>query len=294
MKYFTLNDGNQIPANGFGTFRIPNTQKCVDSVTQAINAGYRLIDDTAEIYGNEEAVGIGINNSYVSKDELFITSKLWVNHYGYEKASKSIDDILKRLNTDYLDLLLLHQPFGDYYGAWRAMEDAQKQGKILSIVVSNFTTRNLIDLDAFNKVKLVINQIEINPWRQEHDSINNLNNLDVQVESWSPFAEGSNNLFHNSVLKKIAKKYNKTIAQIILRWEFQLGIVSLCKSVHFNRINENFNIYDFNLDNLDMKNISNLNKNYGSTEKIGGKLSDDDSENIIKYLNVANNLSTNI
>lgn len=260
MRYFKLNDGNQIPANGFGTFQIPNNNQCVKAVANAIRVGYRLID-TAEIYGNEKAVGQGIKQSGINRDQIFVTSKLDTAHIGYTKTKGAIDESLERLQLDYLDLFLIHMPFRDSYGSWRAMEEAQKTGKIKSIGVSNFNSVKITDLAMFNDVKPAINQIENNPFNQRTKEVKYLKSIGIQPEAWLPFAEGLWNIFKNPILNQIAQKHHKSVAQVVLRWQYQRGIVTLAKSVHLNRVKENFAIYDFDLDQKDMKAISKLNEN---------------------------------
>lgn len=257
MKTVKLNNGVEMPILGFGVYQINDQQVCEESVVEAIKAGYRLID-TAAIYGNEEAVGRAIKRCGIKREELFITTKLWINDAGYEKAKKAFETSLKKLGLDYLDLYLIHQPYGDVYGSWRAMEELYKEGKIKAIGVSNFEPDRLIDLILNNKVVPAVNQIETHPFCQQIKAGEYLKEKQVQLESWGPFAEGKNNLFSNETMKKIAAKYNKSIAQVILRWLIQRGIVCIPKSTHKERIIENFNVFDFELSDEDMQIIKSL------------------------------------
>ncbi len=257
MKTVKLNNGVEMPILGFGVYQINDQQVCEESVVEAIKAGYRLID-TAAIYGNEEAVGRAIKRCGIKREELFITTKLWINDAGYEKAKKAFEISLKKLGLDYLDLYLIHQPYGDVYGSWRAMEELYKEGKIKAIGVSNFEPDRLIDLILNNKVVPAVNQIETHPFCQQIKAGEYLKEKQVQLESWGPFAEGKNNLFSNEKIKKIAAKYNKSIAQVILRWLIQRGIVCIPKSTHKERIIENFNVFDFELSDEDMQIIKSL------------------------------------
>lgn len=255
-----LNDGNEIPQLGFGVFQIPDHDQAVKTVEMALANGYRLID-TAEAYNNQQAVGEGIKNSGVSRDDIFLTTKLWVSNFTYEKAKAAIDNDLKELGTDHIDLLLLHQAYGDVYGAWRAMEEAQKAGKIKSLGVSNFWPDQLMNLQLESDVKPVINQIEINPWFQREPEVKWNQQDDVAVEAWAPFAEGKGDIFSNSTLKAIGDKYKKTTGQVMLRWLLQRGIVVIPKSVHDARQKENIDVFDFKLTDDEMKQIAGLDKN---------------------------------
>ncbi len=257
METVKLNNGVEMPILGFGVYQINDQQVCEESVVEAIKAGYRLID-TAAIYGNEEGVGRAIKRSGIKREELFITTKLWINDAGYEKAKKAFETSLKKLGLDFLDLYLIHQPYGDVYGSWRAMEELYKEGKIRAIGVSNFEPDRLIDLILNNKIVPAVNQIETHPFCQQIKTGEYLKEKQVQLESWGPFAEGKNNLFSNETMKTIAVKYNKSIAQVILRWLIQRGIVCIPKSTHKERIIENFNVFDFKLSDEDMQIIKSL------------------------------------
>jgi 2,5-diketo-D-gluconate reductase A len=257
MQKVTLNNGIEMPILGFGVFQIPDAKECEESVYEAIVAGYRLID-TAAAYMNEEAVGKAIRRSGVPREELFITTKLWIQDAGYENAKKAFEKSLKKLQLDYLDLYLIHQPFGDVYGSWRAMEELYSEGRIRAIGVSNFQPDRIMDLIVHNNVIPAINQIETHPFQQQIETQNFLQEQGVQIQSWGPFAEGRNNLFENDVLKGIGEKYNRSIAQVVLRWLIQRNIVVIPKSVRKDRIIENFNVFDFELTNEDMETIATL------------------------------------
>lgn len=244
-----------MPILGFGVFQIEDQDQCEQAVYDAIMAGYRLID-TAATYLNEEAVGKAIKRSGVPREELFITTKLWVQDAGYENTKKAFAKSLEKLQLDYLDLYLIHQPFGDVYGSWRAMEEFYREGKIRAIGVSNFPPDRLVDLILHNEVAPAINQVETHPFNQQIESQKVMKENNVQIESWGPFAEGKNNLFQNGILVSIAEKHNKSVAQVVLRWLTQRGVVAIPKSVHKERMIENFNIFDFDLSQEDMKNIS--------------------------------------
>ncbi|CAM3288189.1 aldo/keto reductase [Paenibacillus lupini] len=256
----TLNNGVQMPILGFGVFQMTDQNECEQSVYDAIMAGYRLID-TAASYMNEEAVGRAIKRSGVAREELFITTKLWVQDTGYEKTKKAVEKALARLQLDYLDLYLIHQPFGDVHGSWRAMEELYREGKIRAIGVSNFHPDRLIDLIIQNEVVPAVNQVETHPFNQQIDNAKFMKENNVQIESWAPFAEGKNNLFQNEVLASIAEKYNKSVAQVVLRWLTQRDVVVIPKSVRLERIKENFNIFDFELNQEDMESIAALDTN---------------------------------
>ncbi|WP_419883489.1 aldo/keto reductase [Peribacillus sp. B-H-3] len=257
MQKVTLNNGVEMPILGFGVFQIQDENECEQAVYDAIMAGYRLID-TAASYLNEEAVGRAIKRSGVPREELFITTKLWVQDTGYESTKKAFANSLKRLQLDYLDLYLIHQPFGDVYGSWRAMEELYKEGKIRAIGVSNFYSDRLIDLIIHNEVVPAVNQVETHVFNQQIESHNLMKENNVQIESWGPFAEGKNNMFQNETLVSIAENYNKSVAQVALRWLTQRGVVAIPKSVRKERIIENFNIFDFELSKEDMEKMAAL------------------------------------
>lgn len=257
MKTVKLNNGIEMPILGFGVYQIPDASECERSVIDAIETGYRSID-TAAAYMNEEAVGKAIKKSGVPREELFITTKLWVQDAGYEKAKKAFELSLKKLALDYIDLYLIHQPYGDVHGAWRAMEELCREGKIRAIGVSNFHPDRVMDLIMCNNIVPAINQIETHPFCQQTENQQFLGENKVQIESWGPFAEGRNNLFSNELLATIGQKYNKTVAQVVLRWLIQRGVVAIPKSVKRERIAENFNIFDFELSVADMEAILTL------------------------------------
>lgn len=259
MKNVILNNGVKMPILGFGVYQIKDLKECEDSVYEALMTGYRLID-TASAYMNEEAVGRAIKKSKVLREELFITTKLWVQDSGYENTIKAFEKSLKRLQLDYLDLYLIHQPFGNVYGSWHAMEELYHKGKIKAIGVSNFQPDRLVDLITHNKVIPAVNQVEVNPFCQQIKSSKIMKENNVQIESWAPFAEGKNNLFQNEVLLTLGEKYNKSVAQIVLRYLVQRGVIVIPKSTHKERIIENFNIFDFELDSHDIEKILSLDK----------------------------------
>ena len=260
MEFVTLNNGLKMPKVGFGVYQIKNQEQCKQAVLDAIDVGYRLID-TAQSYGNEEAVGKAIQETSVPRSELFITTKVWISNYGYEKAKASVEESLKKMQLDYIDLVLLHQPFNDYYGAYKALEDLYKEGKIKAIGVSNFYPDRLVDLAIFSDVKPAVNQVEVNVFHQQTTAQTYNKKYEVQMEAWAPFAEGRNNMFTNPELKAIGDKYGKSIAQVILRWLVQRGIVPLAKSVKKERMQENINIFDFELNYEDMEIIESMNRN---------------------------------
>jgi 2,5-diketo-D-gluconate reductase A len=253
----TLNNGVAMPLLGFGVFQVTDAEECERSVYEAICSGYRLID-TAAAYGNEEAVGKAIQRSGVAREELFVTTKLWIQDAGYERAKAAFERSLQRLQLEYLDLYLIHQPFGDVYGAWRAMEELYREGRIRAIGVSNFYPDRLMDLIVHNQVVPAVNQIETHPFNQQIETQKFLQDNNVQIESWGPFAEGQHNIFQNEVLRSIADKHQKTVAQIILRWLTQRGVVAIPKSVRKERIVENFNVFDVDLSPDDMAAIGTL------------------------------------
>lgn len=257
METVTLNNGIQMPILGFGVFQIADAQECERSVVDAIQAGYRLID-TAASYMNEEAVGKGIRHSGVARQDLFVTTKLWVQDAGFEHTQQAIDKSLRRLQLDYLDLYLIHQPFGDVHGSWRAMEDAYRKGKLRAIGVSNFHPDRLMDIKVFNDVAPAVNQVEVNPFQQQIESAAFMKELGVQAQAWAPFAEGRNNLFQNAVLTDIGARHGKSVGQVVLRWLIQRGIAALAKSVRKERMQENLAVFDFQLDEADMARITTL------------------------------------
>lgn len=256
MEMMKLYNGVEIPANGFGVYQV-NKEDCKESVLTALKTGYRHID-TAQAYFNEEEVGAALKESDVPRNEIFLTTKVWIDNYGEGKAYDSVIESLKKLQTDYLDLILLHQPVGDYYGAYRDLEKLYEEGKVRAIGVSNFYPDRLVDLCLSTKIKPMVNQIEVNVFNQQIEAKKWADKYGVVLEAWAPFAEGRNNMFHNEVLLSIGEKHNKSAAQVILRWLYQRGIVSLAKSVHEERIKENFDIYSFELDDDDMKKIETL------------------------------------
>lgn len=259
----TLNNGIEMPILGFGVFQVPDPAECERSVRDAIDVGYRLLD-TAASYGNEEAVGTAIRSHGIDRSELFVTTKLWVQDASYEGAKAAFERSINRLGLDYLDLWLIHQPYGDVYGAWRAMEELHEAGRIRAIGVSNFYPDRLVDFVLHNKVKPAVNQIEIHPFHQQADAVKTHEDYGVQPEAWGPFAEGKNGLFTNAVLQPIADKHGKSIAQIVLRWLTDRGIVAIPKSVRKERMAQNFAIFDFDLDAGDLDAIATLDQNASS------------------------------
>ncbi|MBO0931349.1 aldo/keto reductase [Fibrella aquatilis] len=260
MQHVTLNNGVTMPILGFGVFQVPDLAECERSVLDAIDVGYRLID-TAAAYRNEEAVGQAIKKCGVPREDLFITTKLWIQSDGYEGAKKAFDSSLNKLGLDYVDLYLIHQPFGDVYGEWRAMQEIYKEGRARAIGVSNFHPDRLIDLIIHNEIVPAVNQIETHPFHQQVASQQFMVEQKVQIESWGPFAEGKNDIFQNELLRSIGAKYNKSVAQVILRWLTQRGVVAIPKSVRKERMAENFNSLDFELTADDMEAIKTLNTN---------------------------------
>lgn len=257
MEYVKLNNGIEMPLISFGVYQIPkeDTKRCV---LDAIKSGYRGID-TAQSYFNESEVGDAIVECGVPREELFITTKVWIDHYGYEECKASVEESLRKLKTDYLDLCLLHQPFSDYYGAYRALEDLYAEGKIKAIGVSNFYPDRLTDICMFNrKVIPAVNQVEVNPFNAQWCAQENMEKHGVKMEAWAPFGEGRNNLFTNETLVSIGKKYNKSSAQVMLRWLIQRGVIVACKSTHIERMQENINVFDFELTEEDMNSIKTL------------------------------------
>jgi 2,5-diketo-D-gluconate reductase A len=257
MQTVRLNSGVEIPILGFGVFQITDPSECERSVVDAIQTGYNHID-TAASYQNEEAVGRGIKQSGVAREKLFITTKLWIQSNGYEGTLKAFERSLKRLQLDYIDLYLIHQPFGDVYGEWRAMEDLYQQRKVKAIGVSNFPPDRIMDLMIHHKITPAVNQIEVNPFQQQIEAQTFLQDNSVQVEAWAPFAEGKNNIFQNEVLLSIAAKHQKSVAQVILRWLVQRGIIALAKSTRKDRMIENISVFDFELSTEDMAAVTTL------------------------------------
>jgi 2,5-diketo-D-gluconate reductase A len=253
----TLNNGVAMPLLGFGVFQVTDLAECERSVLDAIETGYRLLD-TAASYGNEEAVGNAIRKSGVARDELFVTTKLWIQDASYDGAKQAFQRSLDKLQLEYLDLYLIHQPYGDVYGAWRAMQELYQAGRIKAIGVSNFYPDRVMDFIVHNDIAPAVNQIETHPFHQQIETQTFLQENNVQIESWGPFAEGKNNIFHNDVLRSIAEKHGKSVAQVILRWLTQRGVVAIPKSVRKERMAENFNVFDFELSAEDMNTIATL------------------------------------
>lgn len=261
METIKLSNGVEMPMEGFGVFQVPEAEVCRQAVSDALAAGYRLID-TAAAYFNEEAVGAAIRESGIPREELFITTKLWIQDAGYENAKKAFQTSLDKLGLDYLDLYLIHQPMSDYYGSWRAMEELYKEGKIRAIGVCNFYPERLADLCVNAEIAPMVNQVELHPFFQQTDALKNMEEFKVQPEAWGPFAEGKFNIFSNETLSAIAQKYGKSVAQVALRWNIQRGVVVIPKSVHKERMEENLDIWDFTLSDEDMKAISLLDKGH--------------------------------
>lgn len=259
MEYTKLNNGIKMPKLGFGVYQIPKseTKQCV---LDALEVGFRSID-TAQGYNNEKEVGDAIKQSNIKREDIFLTTKIWTDNFGYEKAKVSLENSFRKLQVEYIDLVLIHHPFSDYYGAYKALEEYYKLGKIKAIGVSNFSNDRLADIIAFNNIKPAINQIEINPFYQRNEEKEYQKEAGVQLEAWAPFGEGRNNMFTNPTLTKIASKHNKSVAQIILRWLLDQNIVVVCKTTHKSRMIENYNVFDFNLDDQDIQDISKLNTN---------------------------------
>lgn len=259
----TLNNGVQMPILGFGVFQVPDLAECERSVRDALDVGYRLLD-TAAAYGNEEAVGAAISGSGIDRAEIFVTTKLWVQDASYERAKKAFERSLNKLQLDYLDLYLIHQPYGDVYGAWRAMEELHRAGKIRAIGISNFYPDRMIDFVLHNEIAPAVNQIEIHPFHQQAEAQSLLREYNIQAEAWAPFDEGKNGLFQNGLLQSVGRKHGKSIAQIVLRWLIQRDIVAIPKSVRKERIAENYAVFDFELDAQDLVTIATLDQTASS------------------------------
>lgn len=255
MEYVTLNNGVGMPVLGFGTYQIKDPAVCEQAVRDAIDVGYRMID-TAASYGNEEAVGRAIQSCGVPRDRLFITTKLWISDTSYQGAMRGFEASMQRLGLDYLDLYLIHQPLGDYYGAWRAMTELCRAGRIRAIGVCSFYPDRLADLIAFNEMPPAVNQVECNVFFQQQAAQDYMKSKGVQMQSWAPFAEGRNDLFHNETLAAIGARYGKSVAQVVLRWQLQRGIVCIPKSVKKERMQQNFDVFDFTLSKEDMAAIA--------------------------------------
>ena len=262
MEYIKLSNGVEMPILGYGVYQVTK-EECERCVLDALKAGYRAID-TAQSYFNEEEVGNAIVKSGVPREEIFLTTKVWVEHYGYEECRKSVENSLKKLKTTYLDLCLLHQPFSDYYGAWRALEDLYEEGKIRAIGISNFYPDRMVDIASFSRIRPMVNQVETHPYNQQIVAKEYMDKYGVQIEAWAPFGEGRGGMFDDVTLKGIGEKYNKSVAQVILRWHIQRDVVVIPKSTHYERMVENYNVFDFKLTNEDMKTIEGLDKKESS------------------------------
>ena len=257
MDYITLNNGVKMPMQGFGVFQVADSDVCEQAVADALSVGYRLID-TASVYGNEQAVGSAIRKSGIPREELFITTKAWISEMGYDGTLRAFDASLSRLGLNYLDLYLIHMPFGDYYGAWRAMEELYNAGRIRAIGVCNFEPDRLMDLCYNVKVIPAVNQVETHPYTQQTEAMKIMQSFGIQTEAWGPLAEGMNGLFTDPVLSAIGRKYAKTAAQVVLRWHLQRGVIAIPKSIHKERMVENFSITDFMLSEEDMAHIASM------------------------------------
>lgn len=262
MQYVTLSNGVKMPQLGYGVYQV-SKDECERCVLDALKVGYRHID-TAQSYFNEEEVGNAIVKSGVPREDIFLTSKVWVEHYGYEQTKASVCESLRKLQTNYIDLMLLHQPFADVYGAWRALEDLYAQGVIRAIGISNFYPDRMVDLCSFARIKPMVNQVETHPHNQQIEAQKWMQKYGVQIEAWAPFGEGRNGLFTDETISAIGKKYGKTVAQVILRWELQRGIVVIPKSVHIERMKQNFDVFDFELSDEDMATMATLDKKQSS------------------------------
>ncbi len=262
MDYITLSNDVKMPQLGYGVYQVTK-EECERCVLDALQVGYRSID-TAQSYFNEEEVGSALQKSGIPRKEIFLTTKVWIEHYGYEQAKASVMESMNKLQTDYLDLCLLHQPFSDYYGAWRALEELYREEKIRAIGVSNFYPDRLVDLASFADVSPMVNQVETHPFNQQKTAKEYMDKYGVQIEAWTPFGEGRGGLFENEILKTIGAKYGKTSAQVMLRWHLQRGVIVIPKSVHIERMKENLDVFDFTLSDEDMKMISDMDKGESS------------------------------
>lgn len=262
MDYVTLYNGIKMPILGYGVFQVTNDE-CERCVSDALKAGYRSLD-TAQSYFNEEEVGNAVKNSGIKREDIFITTKVWLEHYGYEECKKSVKESLRKLGTDYIDLMLLHQPFSDYYGSWSALEDLYDEGVLRAIGVSNFYPDRLVDLASFARIKPMVNQIETHPHLQQTEAKKWMDKYNIFHEAWAPFGEGRNGLLDEKVISEIAEKYGKTPAQVILRWHIQRNTIVIPKSTHYERMVENINVFDFSLSDDDMEKIAKLDKNQSS------------------------------
>jgi len=262
MEYVKLSNGVEMPILGYGVYQVTKDE-CERCVLDALKAGYRAID-TAQSYFNEEEVGAAIAKSGVPREEIFLTTKVWVEHYGYEECRKSVEGSLKKLQTTYLDLCLLHQPFSDYYGAWRALEELYEEGKIRAIGISNFYPDRMVDIASFARIRPMVNQVETHPYNQQVVAKEYMDKYGVQIEAWAPFGEGRGGLFDDATLKAIGEKYNKSVAQVVLRWHIQRGVVVIPKSTHYERMVENLNVFDFELTEEEMDTIAALDKKESS------------------------------
>ncbi len=258
MEYVTLANNVKMPILGYGVYQVTK-EECERCVLDALKAGYRSID-TAQAYFNEEEVGTAIQKSGIPREDIFLTSKVWIENYGYEKCKASVEESLKKLQTDYLDLMLLHQPFSDYYGAWRALEDLYEKGKIRTIGISNFYPDRMVDIASFARIRPMVNQVETHPYNQQITAKQYMDKYNVQIEAWAPFGEGRGGLFEDATLKEIGEKYGKSTAQVMLRWHIQRGVVVIPKSTHYDRMVENINVFDFELTDADMEKITALDK----------------------------------
>ncbi|MCD7956825.1 MAG: aldo/keto reductase [Lachnospiraceae bacterium] len=262
MEYVTLSNGVKMPILGYGVYQVTQ-EECERCVLDALKAGYRSID-TAQSYFNEAEVGSAIQKSGVPREDIFLTTKVWIENYGYEAAKESVLESMRKLQTDYLDLCLLHQPFSDYYGAWRALEELYEQDKIRAIGVSNFYPDRLVDIASFARIRPMVNQVETHPLNQQVLAKEYMDKYGVQIEAWAPFGEGRGNMFSNPTIAAIGEKYGKTVAQVILRWHIQRGVVVIPKSTHYERMAENFDVFDFSLSDEDMAAMAGLDKKESS------------------------------